>query len=109
MFTLTWIAATIWGVGLLRAMEVYTKVIRTAIAHGAAIPNSPDPASRRESPAEWPANTKCLRMVAGAYKSTTIAQLETETAVPPLDLRLNKPSKIACGGHGGQDPGDRAR
>jgi hypothetical protein len=34
--------------------------------------------------------TKCLHVAAGAYKATAMEQLETETAVYPLDLYLNK-------------------
>ncbi|EAQ84238.1 hypothetical protein CHGG_10642 [Chaetomium globosum CBS 148.51] len=36
------------------------------------------------------AQNKSLRIVAGAFKSTPIRNLETETWVPPLDLYLNK-------------------
>ncbi len=34
--------------------------------------------------------SKCLRIVAGAYRATPVHCLETELAVPPLDLCLNK-------------------
>jgi hypothetical protein len=33
--------------------------------------------------------SKCLRIVAGAYKATPIEQLETETFIPPIDLYLD--------------------
>lgn len=36
------------------------------------------------------AQNRSLRIVAGAFKSTPIRNLETETWVPPLDLYLNK-------------------
>ncbi|EAQ91976.1 hypothetical protein CHGG_00211 [Chaetomium globosum CBS 148.51] len=36
------------------------------------------------------AQNKSLRIVAGAFKSTPIRNLETETWIPPLDLYLNK-------------------
>jgi hypothetical protein len=34
--------------------------------------------------------SQCLRVVSGAYKATPVRFLEVETAIPPLDLYLNK-------------------
>jgi len=94
-FALTKIAAKTWKLGLAKAREVYSKCIRSAIAYGASsfhIPTTKgvEPATRGITRALIKAQNKSLRVVAGAFKSTPIRNLETETWVPPLDLYLNK-------------------
>ena len=94
MYALTKIAASTWGCTLARAREVYTKVVRSAIAYGASAYHTP------AGPAYGPPRgiarelltiqSSCLRVVAGAYRATPIRSLETETWVPPLDLYLNR-------------------
>ena len=87
-YTLTRIAASTWGCSLIRAREIYTKVIRAAIAYGAGVfhnPHQPTYAKALQA-----SQNKCLRRVAGAYKATPIQNLELETYCPPLDLYLNK-------------------
>jgi len=92
-FALSRIAAKTWGPGLIRAREVYTKCIRSAIAYGAT--NYHLPTTARGQPRGLAkrlakAQSRSLRIVAGAYKATPMRNLETETWVPPLDLYLNK-------------------
>ena len=94
-FVLSRIAAKTWGPGLIRAHEVYTKCIRSAIAYGASSFHIPTPALADSKPKGITAKlvkaqNRSLRIVAGAYKATPIRSLETETWVPPLDLYLNK-------------------
>ena len=94
-FALSRIAAKTWGPGLIRAREVYTKCIRSAIAYGASSFHIPTPALADSKPKGITAKlvkaqNRSLRIVAGAYKATPIRSLETETWVPPLDLYLNK-------------------
>ena len=49
MYALTKIAASTWGYTLARAREVYTKVVRSAIAYGASAYHTPaDP--KRQAP-----------------------------------------------------------
>ena len=89
---LTGIAASTWGCSLTRAREIYTKVIRSAIAYGAPAYHVPtEPGGNPQGCARNLAKhqSACLRTVLGAYKATPIRQLETEAAVPPLDLYLN--------------------
>ena len=94
MYALTNIAASTWGCTLARAREVYTKVVRSAIAYGASAYHTPaDP--KRQVPrgiAKQLTTTQssCLRVVTGAYRATQVRSLETEAWVPPLDLYLNK-------------------
>ena len=89
---LTRIAASTWGCSLTRAREIYTKVIRSVIAYGAPAYHVPtEPGGNPQGCARNLAKhqSACLRTMLGAYKATPIRQLETEAAVPPLDLYLN--------------------
>ena len=90
-FALTRLAASTWGCTLLRAREIYTKVIRSAIAYGAGVWHHPT-TDRVKGIARKLATTQsqCLRVITGAYRATPVRFLETETATPPLDLYLNK-------------------
>jgi hypothetical protein len=76
---------------LLHAREVYTKVIRSAVAYSAGVWHHP---TKRKATgiARNLATTQsqCLRVASGAYKATLVRFLEVETATPPLDLYLNK-------------------
>ena len=94
-YALSRIVAKTWGMGLAKAREVYTKCIRSALAYGASSFHIPtdvggEPAKKGITKALGKAQNKSLRIVAGAFKSTPIRNLETETWVPPLDLYLNK-------------------
>jgi hypothetical protein len=90
---LTRLAASAWGVSFEKAREVYTKVIRSAIAYGASVWHNPTASggvAKGLARSLLAAQSKGLRAVAGAYKATPIHTLERETNVPPLDLYLNK-------------------
>jgi hypothetical protein len=92
-FALTRLAAKTWGCSFERAREIYTKVIRSTIAYGASAYHQPTelygkPRGIATGLAKH--QTKCLRVVAGAYKATPVRSLETETYCPPIDLYLNK-------------------
>ena len=91
--------ASTWGATLASARLIYNAVVRPAMAHGAAAwhacPGESETGSPRRRHANGPVKrlikvqNKCLRVVAGAYKATPTAVLETETHTPPLDLYLN--------------------
>jgi hypothetical protein len=94
-FALSRIAAKTWGPSLARAREVYSKCIRSAIAYRASSFHTPTRSRGASEPQGVAkrlskAQNRSLRIVAGAYKTTPIRCLETETWVPPLDLYLNK-------------------
>jgi hypothetical protein len=94
-YALSRIAAKTWGLGLAKPREVYSKCIRSALAYGASSFHLPTekggrPATRGITMDLGKAQNKSLRIVAGAFKSTPIRNLETETWVPPLDLYFNK-------------------
>jgi hypothetical protein len=91
-FALTKLAASTWGVSISRARELYTKVIRSAIAYGASVWHTPSKEGEPKGPAKqlMAVQSHCLRVAAGAYRATPIHCLETETAVPPLDLYLDQ-------------------
>ncbi|EAQ90760.1 hypothetical protein CHGG_02695 [Chaetomium globosum CBS 148.51] len=94
-YALSRIVAKTRGMGLAKVREVYTKCIRSALAYGASsfyIPTDVggEPAKKGITKTLGKAQNKSLRIVAGAFKSTPIRNLETEAWVPPLDLYLNK-------------------
>jgi hypothetical protein len=88
---LTKLAASVWGCSFTRAREIYTKVIRAALAYGASAWHDPGDA-RPKGPARSLAviQSQCLRTVTGAYQATQIRHIESEAAVPPIDIYLNK-------------------
>jgi hypothetical protein len=88
MNALTRIAASTWGCTLVRAREIYTKVIRSAIAYGAGVIH--DPKLPRVAKGLATSQNKGLRRVLGAYKATPVPHLELESFCPPLDLYFNK-------------------
>ena len=103
---LTGIAASTWGCSLDRAREVYTKVIRTAIAYGAAVYHTPTETGGRPkgiARSLMKQQSDCLRAVLGAYKATPVRQLEVEAGVPPLDIYLN--SRVAANSQRLEDNG----
>lgn len=84
------LAASTWGCSFARAREIYTKVIRSALAYGAAAWHTPSTKALGPSREFAAVQNRCLRRVSGAYKATPIRMLETEAAVAPLHLYLNK-------------------
>src|SRR3982074_3898507 len=82
--------ASTWGASFLRVRQVYSAVIRPAMAYGAAAWHTPakGPNGNVQGVAAKleRIQNKCLRVVAGAYRATPIRSLEVETCTPPLDL-----------------------
>ena len=73
--------------------EVYTKVIQATIAYRAlAYYQLAKKLKKADGIAKklLAKQSRCLRLVARAYKRTPIRNLETETNVPPLDIYLSK-------------------
>ena len=95
---LTRITASTWGASFLRARQVYSAVVRPAIAYGAGIWHMPAKLGTEKpqglAAKLQPLQNKCLRVVAGAYRATPIRDLEVETHTPPLDLYLD--SRLAA-------------
>lgn len=93
-FALTRLAALAWGCRLARAREIYTKVIRSAIAYGAPAYHTPateGPEATAGVAAQLlTTQSRCLRVAAGGYPRTPVRNLETETFTPPLDAYLTK-------------------
>lgn len=86
------VATSTWGASLNKARQVYTAVIRPAIAYGAPIWHTPGNAKqglKGHIKKLQTVQNKCLQIISGAYKATPTLNLEVETFVPPLDLHLN--------------------
>jgi hypothetical protein len=78
-------------------------VIRSVLAYGAPNWHKIEKGLKDLSKALIPTQNKCLRIMNGAYKATPTRYLESEMAMPPLDLYLDKwvanfESKIAISG-----------
>jgi reverse transcriptase-like protein len=93
---LTRLTGSTWGIPMLQARQVYTMVIRPAIAHAAHAWHQPDTdKGRGTTPTRrlQKVQNECLRVVTGGFKATPIKSLETLAHVPPLDLYLS--SRVA--------------
>lgn len=89
--------ASTWGASFLRARQVYSAVVRPAMAYGAAVwhtPAGPNGKVKGVAAKLERIQNKCLRVVAGAYRATPIRSLEIETFTPPIDLHLD--SRLAA-------------
>ena len=89
---LTVSATATWGCDLFRAREIYTKVIRAALVYGCPAYHTPTENKKIHPPARAFAKIQsdALRRVLGAYKATPIRMLETEAAIPPIDLYMTQ-------------------
>ena len=86
------LAASTWCCSLARAREIYTKVIRNAVAYEAAAYHSPAVGGKPKGIAcsLTTVQSECLRVMAGTYRATPVRSLETEMNVPLIDIYLNK-------------------
>jgi hypothetical protein len=77
------------------ARQVYSSVVRPALAYGAAIWHTSIKDPNKKAKAKGlaaklqPIQNKCLQIVTGAYRATPTQTLETEAYVPPIDLYLD--------------------
>ena len=97
MNALTRLTGSTWGLPMLQARQVYTMVVRPAMAYAAHVWHQPA-AERGQglglTRKLQKIQNKSLRIVTGGYKATPIQSLETLAHVPPLDLFLT--SKVAA-------------
>src|SRR5438876_305511 len=91
--------ASTWKATFVRARQIYSAVIRPALAYGAAVWHTPSPIGEGVRQVRSPAvklekiQNKCLRTVTEVYRATPVAVLETEAYTPPLKVYLD--SKVA--------------
>ena len=93
------ITASTWGATFTRARQIYSAVVRPALAYGSAVWHQPPQAREGQGrPARGPTGpaakltkvqNKYLRVITGVYRATPTAVLETEAYIPPLDLFLD--------------------
>lgn len=86
-YALTKLAGKTWGCTLPRARTIYTAVLRSTAAYGAAV-FLPNGSNRRPTVSLDSVFHGYLRTVLGAYRSTPTHLLHTEAGIPPLDLYL---------------------
>jgi hypothetical protein len=90
MLAFSKLAASAWETSVPRARQVYAIVIRSVLAYEAPNWHNIREGSKGLSKALTPTQNKCLRIVAGAYKAIPTRYLESEIAMPPLDLYFDK-------------------
>jgi hypothetical protein len=90
MLALSKLAASAWGTSVPSARQVYAVVIRSVLAYAAPSWHEIRGGLKKLSKAFTLVQNKCLRIVSGAYKATPARYLESEMAIPPLDLYFDK-------------------
>ena len=76
--------AATWGPRFHHARAMYSAIIRSSICYGAACWHTPSLGSARGMAKELEKPQRVnLRCISGAYRSTPIRNLETETHIPP--------------------------
>jgi hypothetical protein len=91
MLALTRTTSTTWGATMLKARQLYTIIIRSAIGYAAPIwfMTGRKLGKRSTAMAKLAVHqNQALRIITGAYKATRIRQLETEAFIPPVDIWL---------------------
>jgi hypothetical protein len=88
--TLTRLTASTWGASFVQARHLYTVAIRPAITYGHIAWDTPGGRRRPVAKALDKCQSRCLRTVCGAFRSTPIKTLQAETSTPPLQLVLDK-------------------
>lgn len=84
--------ASTWGACFRTSRQIYTSVVRAAMAYGAPVWHKPSKdVSKPQGISKKLAiiQNKALRRVTGAYKATPIPRLEMEALVPPINLYLD--------------------
>ena len=80
-----------WGGSLVQARHIFTAVVRPGITFGHIAWDSPDPEEPRPlMDSLEKAQSQALRMICGAYKSTAIRDLQSETGICPLAIHLSR-------------------
>jgi DNA invertase Pin-like site-specific DNA recombinase len=90
MLAFSKLAALAWGISVSRARQIYAIVIRSVLAYGAPNWHKIGENLKDLSKALILTQNKCLRIVSGAYKAIPTRYLESEMAIPPLDLYFDK-------------------
>ena len=90
---LTKLTKSTWGASFANARHIYSAIIRPAWTYGSSVwfhPEGTKEAKKKIVQKMAVIQNKCLRVIAGAYKATSIPVLEAETFVPPPDLYLKR-------------------
>jgi hypothetical protein len=103
MLAFSKLAASAWGTSVPRARQIYAVIIRSVLAYGVPNWHKIGEDLKDLSKALTPTQNKCLRIMNGAYKAIPIRYLESEMAMPLLDLYFDKwvanfESRIAVSG-----------
>ena len=90
---LTRITISTWGAGIVKARRLLTMIVLPLVRYAAPIWHIPAGCQNHRKTALQKIRThinKCMRVVTGAYRATSIEVLEEEAAIPHLDLILDR-------------------
>ena len=91
--SLSIVAASTWGATLNKAKQVYSAVVRPAMTYAAAVWHSPRAlrgATRAHVRSLGVIQNRCIRRVLGAYKATSVRELEVESGIAPMQVTLDQ-------------------
>jgi hypothetical protein len=84
------LAAFAWGTSVPRARQIYAVVIRSVLAYESTAWHGISEGFKGPSKLLILIQKGCFRIMSGAYKAILARYFESEMAVPPLDLYLDK-------------------
>jgi hypothetical protein len=90
MLAFSKLAASAWGTSVPSARQVYAMVIRSVLAYTALSWHEIRGGLKKLSKTLTLIQNKCLRIISGAYKAIPARYLESEIAIPLLDLYFDK-------------------
>jgi hypothetical protein len=90
MLAFSKLAASAWGTSVPSARQVYAVVIRSVLAYAAPNWHEIGESLKKLSKTLTLVQNKCLRIISGAYKAIPARYLESEMAIPLLDLYFDK-------------------
>ena len=93
MAALNIVCGSVWSASLFASQEVYLRVISPALMYGTLVWYRPGQILKQWKTMAKKIQTipgRCLRVISGAYKATSIETLEVEIGIEPLDLFMSK-------------------
>ena len=99
-----------WGANFMKSKLLYSTLVRPALTYGSAIWAEAGPKGSLPERIVKPLRSiqrKCLKLITGAYSSTSCRVLEHETSVLPIELYL-KQKKIQYAGFSEKQPAKEA-
>ena len=93
LMALSKISTSTWGATFAKARQVYTAVVRPAMTYGSSVWHTP---SELKDTSKSLINkmsimqNKCLRVISGAYRATSVRVLKAETQIASMRIHLDQ-------------------